>query len=229
MKLYNKIDELLKQERYIIDLLPLSFTHINSNDEQFFEETFRKFADIILKCNEYFDFSLICDSEEDIIKNPISEMLYEKIIECTKNATYLNILIEKENAMIIINGEDSYFTLYNPNARMKQIFQSLSAENGLSFRKENPNDIHNFIQNEFLQNKSVSALVWLVDKGREIEFSYMGNQYFISKSNSCSYVSLWDKDYEQGFTSVEMLWEFAEIGEERLQLVWENIEIDTLF
>ena len=156
-------------------------------------------------------------------------MLHDKIIACAKEKAYLNILIEKENAMIVVNGNDLYFTLYNPNEKVIQVVQSLSVTNGLFFKKAKNDNVHDYIANEFTQNKSVSAFIWLINKGREIEFSYGGKQYFISKSKSCSYVSLWDKDYEQGFSSVEMLWERAEIGDIRLQQVWQSVIIDTLF
>ena len=79
MDLYNKIDELLEQQCYVIDMLPITVP-VNSDGQYFeieefyqlnhIEKLFEKFADIILKCNCYFDFSVHWDDNEHWILNP---------------------------------------------------------------------------------------------------------------------------------------------------------------
>lgn len=52
-------------------------------------------------------------------------------------------------------------------------------------------NIHDHIQQKFLDSKSVAALVWLIERGRELEFTYQDETYFISCDKSARYVSLW--------------------------------------
>ena len=40
--------------------------------------------------------------------------------------------------------------------------------------------LHDFIVKEFECTKSLSALIYLIDRGRELEFSIHGAEYFIS-------------------------------------------------
>ena len=47
------------------------------------------------------------------------------------------------------------------------------------------------IERELLDEKSLAALIWLIDRGRELEFSANGVACFISRSGSARYVSLW--------------------------------------
>ena len=51
--------------------------------------------------------------------------------------------------------------------------------------------LHDLIVKEFEQTKSLSALIYLIEHGREIEFLFEGRKYFLSHSNSQKKVSLW--------------------------------------
>ena len=53
--------------------------------------------------------------------------------------------------------------------------------------------LHDLIVKEFEQTKSLSALIYLIEHGREIEFLFEGRKYFLSHSNSQKKVSLWKK------------------------------------
>lgn len=44
--------------------------------------------------------------------------------------------------------------------------------------------LHDLIVKEFERTGSVSALIYLIEHGREIEFSFEGKKYFLSGSNS---------------------------------------------
>lgn len=69
--------------------------------------------------------------------------------------------------------------------------------------------LHDLIADELECTKSLSALIYLIDRGREVQFSFRGKKYFISCDKSQKYVSLWDNQYEQSFDSLEELIEHA--------------------
>lgn len=89
--------------------------------------------------------------------------------------------------------------------------------------------LHELIVDEFERSKSLSALIYLIDNGRELEFSLYGKKYFISCDKSQKYVSLWDNQNEQSFNSVEELIENAVISNSALLSVWPEIQIETIF
>lgn len=89
--------------------------------------------------------------------------------------------------------------------------------------------MHDLIVQELENTKSLAALIFLIERGRELEFSYNGGGYFISRSRAQRFVSLWDRQNEQSFDSVEELIENAVIGNQSLMSVWKDVNIETLF
>ncbi|MBD5462162.1 MAG: hypothetical protein HDR24_03750 [Lachnospiraceae bacterium] len=94
---------------------------------------------------------------------------------------------------------------------------------------ENSMCVHDLIVEEFEHTKSLSALVYLIERGRELEFSIHGKGYFISRSKSQKYVSLWDNQSEQSFNTVEELIESAIVADSILLSVLSEIKIETIF
>lgn len=89
--------------------------------------------------------------------------------------------------------------------------------------------LHDRIAEELDQTKSLAALIWLVDRGRELEFSVEGKGYFLSRSKAEQYVSLWDSKTEQSFDTVEQLLENAAIGGRPFLDAWKDAKIETIF
>lgn len=90
--------------------------------------------------------------------------------------------------------------------------------------------LHDLIVEEFEQTKSLSALIYLVEHGREIEFSFEGRRYFLSRSNSQKRVSLWNNQEEQSFDNIEQLIEKAMIFNDVVLLdVLPQIQVETIF
>lgn len=237
MCMMNKIDELLTAPCYLIDLLPQRVGR--DEDGQYFAleeyyledenrmKLFETFANMLLKLNCYYDFQV---SFHDVCTaNPSPKQLFSQILQCAKEKTYMNIIIEKQNALLTVGGDDLYVAVYNPNLKMLKILSQLTAAAGMFFRKSAHQDIHDYIAKELLENHSVSAFIWLIHKGRELEFRYRDTNCFVSKSNSTSNVSLWIGDLEQGFASVEALWSDAIIDGHLLADIWGNVTFDTLF
>lgn len=90
-------------------------------------------------------------------------------------------------------------------------------------------ELHERIVRELLKQKSFAALIWLIEHGRELEFSVDGVPCFISRSGSDQHVSLWVDGNQQAFDSMEQLIENAVIGQNRLLDIWDSIQISTLF
>ena len=92
--------------------------------------------------------------------------------------------------------------------------------------------IHDLIAKEFEHTKSLSALIYLIEHGREIEFLFGGRRYFLSCSNSQKRVSLWNSQNqeEQSFDTIEELIEKAtmENGKNLLDVL-PQIQLETIF
>ena len=89
--------------------------------------------------------------------------------------------------------------------------------------------IHDLIVNELFNQKSIAALIFLIDFGRELEFKMNGKKYFISCSGSKNYVSLWENKNEQSFDSVLELIENATIENMCFLTAWEQAELECLY
>ena len=90
-------------------------------------------------------------------------------------------------------------------------------------------DVHERIVKELFETKSLAALLFLVEQGRELEFKVNGKECLISQHGSKQYVSLWLDQGEQSFDSVLDLIEQASIGDMDFLTVWEQAELAYLF
>ncbi len=90
-------------------------------------------------------------------------------------------------------------------------------------------DLHTIIAQELWDRKSLSALVWLIDRGRELEFYVGDTLYFLSCSRSRQYVSLWEGRSQQSFESMDALLQQATIQGRPFLSMWELAQLGTLF
>lgn len=90
-------------------------------------------------------------------------------------------------------------------------------------------NVHDNLTNELFQYHSLAALIYLINIGRELEFSYKDIKCFISKSGSTKTVSLWISEDEQAFDSIEALIENAVICNQVLIRIFHNTTLETLF
>lgn len=94
----------------------------------------------------------------------------------------------------------------------------------------NAADLHDCIENELKENKSIAALIYLVNHGREVEFRLHDNTLgFISCSKSLKYVSLWYDGKEQAFESIELLLTESKIKGNDFISRWNEIFISYIF
>ena len=89
--------------------------------------------------------------------------------------------------------------------------------------------MHEQMVNELFDNKSLKALEYLIDQGREPEFEYNDITCFVSKDNSKRYVSVWVEKDEQAFDSIQDLIENMKIGNIPFEEIWKESELNVLF
>lgn len=83
-----------------------------------YRRLYRKFLRILLKLNCCCDFTVShgLDWEE----NPSPKRLEQLVEKCTgSQKDYLNILIDQERAMVILNGDNLYLSVYDPDLRLQ--------------------------------------------------------------------------------------------------------------
>lgn len=89
--------------------------------------------------------------------------------------------------------------------------------------------VHELIVNELFEKKSLAALIFLIDSGRELEFNVHGYKCFITCDNSKKYVSLYINEIEHNFDSVYELITNAMIADNSFLVAWEQAELEYLY
>ena len=127
----NKIEKLLKKPYYVIDFLPCCVPE--NSKGQFFDvekyylksikELHKKFDDIILKLNCYYDLELVIGDKSVVNPKP------SEVVKYINSKDYINILFDK--SLITIDKDDSHITAYNANKKVASILKSLATSNGL--------------------------------------------------------------------------------------------------
>ena len=136
----SKIDELIEKPRYLIDIFPCAVPQTLDSRNFMVEEYFqknrtewnRKFCNLLLKLYCYYDFWV--SAGEKLAKNPEPELLAEWIWHCFegdwKERDYINIILPACNAMVILNGDDLYMILCNPDKQLMDIIMQLAGAEG---------------------------------------------------------------------------------------------------
>lgn len=145
MDIISKIDELIEKPCYLIDIFPCTVPE--TSDKRYFviEEYFqnnradwnKKFCNLLLKLYCYHDFWVSFGNA--LSKNPDPDMLVEWIEHCFegdwRKRDYINIILPECNAMVILNGDDLYLSLYNPDETLKNLISQLAGAEGFFFYK----------------------------------------------------------------------------------------------
>ena len=92
-----------------------------------------------------------------------------------------------------------------------------------------PNSLHDKLTIELFQYHSFGALVYLINAGRELEFSFRDEKCFISKSGSTKTVSLWISKNEQAFDNIEDLIANAMVCNQPLVHMFNDTTLHTLY
>lgn len=102
------------------------------------QAAYRKFLRLLLKLSCYCEFTVSYGPKWE--ENPSPKRLERLVEKCTgSRKDYLNILIDQGRAMVILNGDDLYLSVYNPDLRLRQLLGQLAASEGLFLWKPQPN------------------------------------------------------------------------------------------
>lgn len=135
-------EELLEKSYWVVDILPDQVPEDSPGRyfavEAYYLQPFRmavihrRFTDILLKLNCYYDFRISTPDGDTDVLNPDPDLLDAWINEEQKD---LCILFPGEDALITLNHDDIYMTVYHPpEALLKRIGRLASAE-GMFLRR----------------------------------------------------------------------------------------------
>ena len=92
-----------------------------------------------------------------------------------------------------------------------------------------PFDLHDRMVQELYEKKSLPALAYLIEAGRELEVTYRGREYFLSRDTQVAYVSLCQGERETGYGSIPLLLEQASLDGVPFRDAWPEVVLGTLF
>ena len=136
----NLIEDLLEGPYWIVDVLPEQVP-ANADGQYFSVERYylqperirklrRSFAGILLRLNCYYDMVVSFDSCESWEKNPDPEAFADSLTGLSGNS-FLRAIFEAQKAMVDIEPDDTYMTVYDPDSLLSDKIQKLAAAEGL--------------------------------------------------------------------------------------------------
>lgn len=140
MDYYAELDRLIECPVYVIDLLPAAVPDSHAgfygkaerwfSSKREYKRLYRKFLRLLLKLGCYCDLTVSHGLKWE--ENPSPKRLEQLVEKCTGGRKdYLNILVDHSRAMVILNGDDLYLSVYGPDLRLRQLLQELAASEGL--------------------------------------------------------------------------------------------------
>ena len=140
MQKEKNIEDYLEQSYWVVDILPRQVAPNGGGQyfriEDYFLEHPRiddihgKFTAILLKLNCYVDICVSQDGEE-WTKNPPPHDLVKMMKQCLSANSILYFLLETEDMLITVCGDDTYMTIYHPSEEILELLRSLAASEGL--------------------------------------------------------------------------------------------------
>ena len=90
----------------------------------------RKYLNIVLKLNCYYDIRFSCDYGEHWELNPAPGLL-EKLLTGGSRTDTFHILFDSEQALAVLNSDDTYLTVYHPTEKLLYLLRELARAEGL--------------------------------------------------------------------------------------------------
>ena len=137
------LDQLLDKPFWVIDILPWQVP-ADAQGQYFAIERYwlqgppreslrRKLASVLIKLNCYVGMA-VCRSAGSWTDNPSPATLEQWVM----SGQPLQLLFRSENALITLNDDDHYMTLYNPDDNLLKLVGALAAAEGLFVWKPAP-------------------------------------------------------------------------------------------
>ena len=132
--------QLLEGPYWIVDILPEQVSADAAGQYFAVERYFlqrsrivllrRKYAEILLRLNCYYDMAVSFDSCATWETNPDPEAFAERVAELSGN-DFLRAVFARQNAMIDYDHNDTYLTIYDPDGALLDKVRALAAAEGL--------------------------------------------------------------------------------------------------
>ena len=132
--------ELLEGQYWIVDILPEQVSADAAGQYFAVERYFlqperiaslrRKYAEILLRLNCYYDMVVSFDSCASWEINPDPENFVERVAGLSGN-NFLRAVFEQQNAMIDYDHNETYLTLYDPGSALLEKVRALAIAEGL--------------------------------------------------------------------------------------------------
>lgn len=136
----NMMGDLLEGPYWIVDILPEQVPADAAGQYFAVERYFlhperiiplrRKYAEILLRLNCYYDLAASFDSCASWETNPDPEEFADRLAALSGN-DFLRAVFPEQNAMIDYDHNDTYLTIYDPNSALIEKVQALAAAEGL--------------------------------------------------------------------------------------------------
>ncbi len=134
------VEELLEKSYRVVDFLPEQVPEGSAGqffavekyymDPQRMKGFRKKFADILLKLNCYYNFS-VCEAQEGVFTdNPDPEWLEGK----TLGNADLCVLLPEEETLVTLYRDDLYMTVYNACGSVLKRLEQLAEAEGMHVR-----------------------------------------------------------------------------------------------
>ena len=131
--------ELLEGPYWIVDILPEQVS-ADAGGQYFAVERYylkperiralrRRYAEILLRLNCYYDMAVSFDSCASWETNPDPETFAERVVGLTGN-DFLRAVFAEQNAMIDCEPEETWLTVYDPDAALQPLLTALAAAEG---------------------------------------------------------------------------------------------------
>lgn len=131
--------ELLEGPYWIVDILPEQVS-ADTGGQYFAVERYylqperiralrRRYAEILLRLNCYYDMAVSFDSCASWETNPGPETFAERVVGLTGN-DFLRAVFAEQNAMIDCEPEETWLTVYDPDAALQPLLTALAAAEG---------------------------------------------------------------------------------------------------
>ena len=142
--------ELLEGPYWIVDILPEQVS-ANAGGQYFAVERYylqperiralrRRYAEILLRLNCYYDMAVSFDSCMSWETNPDPETFAERVVGLTGN-DFLRAVFAEQNAMIDCEPEETWLTVYDPDAALQPLLTALAAAEGFFVWKPPQEDV----------------------------------------------------------------------------------------
>ena len=134
------VDEYLEKPYWVIDILPKQVPADSKGQyfkiEEYYLEhpqidiIYKKFTKILLKLNCYEEIDVSQDGEKRMT-NPAPKDIEAMLLKCLSDESMLSVYLKSTDALIVISGDDTYMTVYNPSEETIELLGSLATSEGL--------------------------------------------------------------------------------------------------